>query len=390
MLTLNDIKVGQVAELVVEVTEKFVSDFAKFSGDTNPIHMDSDYANKTRYRRRVAHGLSYVSMFSQLLSTRFHGCVMISQQFDYKKASCIGDVLTLSIKVKKISKSTNTVSLGCEANNQDNETTLHGEIVILLSELQPDSKEITTDASDRLTLVVAGSRGIGASIVEKMIANGHKVGFTYNRSKGEALLLAKKFPDCEGFQADAGDKHSVQTLITDLSKRFGRLPDTIVFGASASPSMSTNDTLDFSPYAKHLSYGLRHCHEILGHCLPNMIENKFGNIVIIGTIYTEVAPPPRVGPYLVGKAALVAFSKAIAVDYGQYGIRANVVAPSMTQTSMLASVPERELKVAAYHNPMRRLAMPSDIANAVSFLVSNESSYVNGETLVVSGGSVIS
>ena len=119
MLTFNDIKVGQVADLVVEVTEKFVLDFAKFSGDTNPIHMDSDYASKTRYRRRVAHGLSYVSMYSQLVSTHFRGAVMISQQFDYKKASCIGDVLTLSIEVKKISKSTNTVSLDCEANNQD-------------------------------------------------------------------------------------------------------------------------------------------------------------------------------------------------------------------------------------------------------------------------------
>ena len=193
MLTFNDIKVGQVTELVVEVTEKFVSDFANFSGDTNPIHMDSSYASKTRYKRRVAHGLSYVSMYSQLVGTRFHGPIMISQQFDYKKASYIGDVLRLSIEVKKISESTNTVSLSCEARNQDNETTLHGEIVILLSELQPETKEIINDANNRLILVVAGSRGIGASIVEKMIANGHRVGFTYNRSHAEALLLEKKY-----------------------------------------------------------------------------------------------------------------------------------------------------------------------------------------------------
>ena len=95
------------------------------------------------------------------------------------------------------------------------------------------------------------------------------------------------------------------------------------------------------------------------------------------------------GPYVVAKAALEAYLRCLAVDYGSKGIRANLVAASMTETALLTAVPERSRKVAAVQNPLRRLATPDDIAAAVAFLASPDAAYVNGHAMLVSGGSVM-
>jgi 3-oxoacyl-[acyl-carrier protein] reductase len=389
LLGFKSLKIGQRFELFVDVTEEFVSNFAEFSGDTNPIHMDASYASRTRYRRRVAHGLSFVSMFSKLVGMNLPGPVIVSQKFDYKRPSYIGDKLTLSINISTISQSTNTVSLSCSGKNQDGEVTLSGEIAVLISEPEPESDQALETFGPNLILVVGGSRGIGASVVRRMAEDGHMTAFTYNSSDADAQNLENEFSNCVGFRADASDKGSAKILANALQERFGKLPNVFVHCVSASPSIPKSDLLDFRPYVKHLEMGLGFCHELLGYLLPEMVENNYGNIVVLGTTYTEVAPPPGTGPYLVGKSALTAFAKSIAVDHGQHGIRANVVAPSMTETSFLAGMPDRELKVAAYRNPMRRLAVPSDIAGVISFLISEDSAYINGQTLIVSGGSVI-
>jgi len=86
---------------------------------------------------------------------------------------------------------------------------------------------------------------------------------------------------------------------------------------------------------------------------------------------------------------LAAYIRCLAVDYGPKGVRANLVAPGMTKTSMLSGVPDRAQKVAAMQNPMRRLAVPDDVAGAVAYLASPDAAHVNGQTLVVSGGSLM-
>jgi 3-oxoacyl-[acyl-carrier protein] reductase len=91
-------------------------------------------------------------------------------------------------------------------------------------------------------------------------------------------------------------------------------------------------------------------------------------------------------PYVVAKAALTSYMKCLAVEFGPKGIRANTVAPGMTETALLASVPDRLRKVAAAQTPLRRLAKPADVAGAVSYLVSDDAAYVNGHTMLVSGG----
>jgi len=89
------------------------------------------------------------------------------------------------------------------------------------------------------------------------------------------------------------------------------------------------------------------------------------------------------------KAALAALARSLAVEYGPKGVRVNVVAPGMTQTDMLAHIPEKTKVLARMNTPLRRLGEPSDVADVVAFLVGPGSRHVSGETIRVCGGLVM-
>jgi len=120
-----------------------------------------------------------------------------------------------------------------------------------------------------------------------------------------------------------------------------------------------------------------------------MIDAGGGAIIAIGSTFAMGAPPKGMSPYVVAKAALESYMRCLAAEFGPRGIRANVVAPSLTDTSLAAGVPMRMRKVMAAQNPTGRIAAPEDVANAVAFLADRRSAYVSGHTLTVSGGSVM-
>ena len=86
------------------------------------------------------------------------------------------------------------------------------------------------------------------------------------------------------------------------------------------------------------------------------------------------------------KAAIEAFARALSVEYGVHGVRVNTIAPGMTETDMIANLPERVKLLATMETPLRKLAKPIDIANAVSFLIGDDSSHITGEVIRVCGG----
>jgi 3-hydroxybutyryl-CoA dehydratase len=101
---IDEIKIGMSASLSKIITDKNVKEFADLSGDNNPVHIDEDYAKRSRYKKRIAHGLLSSSLFSALFGTRIpgEGCVYVSQKLNFKRPVYIGDTVIAEITVTDI------------------------------------------------------------------------------------------------------------------------------------------------------------------------------------------------------------------------------------------------------------------------------------------------
>jgi 3-oxoacyl-[acyl-carrier protein] reductase len=382
--------VGQVAKETVEITEDLVTSFAEFSGDYNPLHVDRKFAEKTSFRQKVAHGMSYGALFSKIIGMFLPGpgALWASQNFRFEKPAFIGDTLTLTVEVIAVSQSTRKIELKCTAQNQNGELILTGTGEALLLETE-DEAPVDDRRKDKIALVIGGSKGIGAAIVTKLVSEDYRVAFTYNSSHSEAAALADELDDCIAIQADASKVDTSSGAIGKIITRFGTAPDTLIFCASGSGIYGEAAGSSFDQFSSHLAVQLEATHAIVSRCLEQMIANKHGVITAIGSSFATGVPPAGMAPYVVAKSALAAYIKCLAVEYGPMGIRANLVAPSMTDTGLISRVPDRQRKVMAAQNPLRRLGDPDDVANAVSYLVSDAAAYVNGHTLLLTGGSTM-
>jgi len=127
-LKWEDIKVGDTASFSRTITENDVNDFAKLSGDYNPLHMDENYAKTTQFGKRVVHGMFLGALISQLLGMKLIGkrCLYLSQDLQFKKPAFIGDTVKVIGEVKNKSESTHILDILIEIKK--------GEEILLISE----------------------------------------------------------------------------------------------------------------------------------------------------------------------------------------------------------------------------------------------------------------
>lgn len=389
---LDNTCVGQFAEDEILVSEELVESFAEYSGDYNPLHLDQAYAETTSFRRKVAHGMSYGAIFSRLIGMLLPGpgALWMSQSFRFEKPVFIDDRLKLRVEIEKANVSTRTLRLLCSAKNQQDDVVLSGVGEVMI--LEPDKEDASGEDGEpqkRLALVVGGARGIGAAVARRLDREGYSIALTYLTSQKESQALAEGLGDAVAFQSDVTDLDGTQSLLAQVRSRFGCTPDTVVFCASDRSIFGASADGSFVDFDKHFKTQIAGTHALVSALLPTMLENKRGCIIAIGTAATNASPPVGMAPYLVAKSGLQTYIQCLAVEYASKGIRANIVSPGMTETSLISGVPDRQRKVHAAQNPMRRLAKPEDVAGAVCYLASDDAQYVNGHTMIVSGGSII-
>ena len=105
-ISIDDMYVGMKADITRTITESDINEFARISGDHNPIHIDNEYAKKSRYKKKIAHGLLSASFFSALFGTKLPGtgCVYTYQSLKFKRPIYVGDVVNSIVKIKSIDK----------------------------------------------------------------------------------------------------------------------------------------------------------------------------------------------------------------------------------------------------------------------------------------------
>lgn len=121
-LPIEEIKIGMKASYSQTISDADIKAFSEISGDKNPVHMDENYAGKSQFKKRIAHGLMSASYFSALFGTKIpgEGCVYVSQSLEFKRPVYIGDTVTATVIVEKIDLKKRRVFFRtiCEVNNK--------------------------------------------------------------------------------------------------------------------------------------------------------------------------------------------------------------------------------------------------------------------------------
>jgi acyl dehydratase len=128
---------GDAASRTATITDEMIRGFATLTGDTNPVHLDDDYAAGSRFGRRIAHGMIAAGLISATLANDLPGpgTVYLSQSLKFKLPVYPGDAITATVEVVSVRPDKPIVTLATECTNQDNEVVLEGEAVVLVGDL---------------------------------------------------------------------------------------------------------------------------------------------------------------------------------------------------------------------------------------------------------------
>lgn len=240
--------------------------------------------------------------------------------------------------------------------------------------------------TDKMALVTGASRGIGKACALKLAEQGiHVIGTSTSELGAESIrkTFEASHLSGEGVVLNVADRDAVSTFFDELSDQ-KKIPHILVNNAAV-----TRDNIllrmQESQWDEVVDTNLTAVFLLTKRCLKGMVRSRWGRIINMTSIVAEMGNLGQAN-YTAAKAAVVGFSKSAAIEVARYGITINCVSPGFVDTDMTRALPEPQREQLLSKIPMQRMAMPEDIAAAVSFLASEEAAYITGETLHVNGG----
>ena len=232
-------------------------------------------------------------------------------------------------------------------------------------------------------IVTGASGGIGNSIVKKLIENDANVLASGTRIE-KLEELKSKYKNIKILKFDISQNDKIEEFIENATNDLGGTLDCIVNNAgitkdNLSIRMSTDE------WKKVIDINLTSTFLLSKFSIKKMLKNKSGKIVNITSVVGHTGNLGQAN-YTASKAGIVAMSKSLALEYAKKNININCISPGFIKTAMTDKIDEKFKEIIISKIPSARLGEPEDIANAVLFLASNQSDYINGETLHVNGG----
>ena len=232
-------------------------------------------------------------------------------------------------------------------------------------------------------IVTGATGGIGNSIIKKLYDAGANILAT--GTKNEKLEeLKKKFQNIQTLKFDISQTDNLENFIEDAAKKLGGKLDCVVNNAGV-----TQDNLairmSIEEWKKVIDINLTSTFLISKFAIKKMLKNKKGKIINITSVVGHTGNLGQTN-YTASKAGIVAMSKSLAMEYAKKNINVNCISPGFIKTAMTDKIDEKFKEVIISKIPSARLGEPEDVANAVIFLASSNSDYINGETLHVNGG----
>ena len=232
-------------------------------------------------------------------------------------------------------------------------------------------------------IVTGASGGIGNSIVEKLFKNGANILATGTK-KEKLDELKSKFKNLKILKFDISQSEKIEEFIENATNELGGNLDCIINNAGI-----TQDNLairmNFEEWQKVIDINLNSTFLLNKYSIKKMLKNKKGKVINITSVVGHTGNLGQAN-YTAAKAGIIAMSKTLAIEYARKNININCISPGFIKTAMTDKIDTKFKEIIISKIPSGRLGKPEDVANAVLFLASDLSDYINGETLHVNGG----
>ncbi len=246
------------------------------------------------------------------------------------------------------------------------------------------------ELAGKTALVTGGSRGIGRACCRRLAQAGANVAINFRTRRDEAEETARAVTKAGArarlVQADVSQPEQAADMVRDVAEHLGPI-DILVNNAGVFDYVSHVDTTP-AIWQRTIDVNLTGAFHVTWAVKDCMIARRYGRIVNMSSI-SALRPRPMSIAYAASKAGLIALTKSLAEALAGANVRVNAVAPGLIDTEILDGVDQKRLDEIIGSTPMQRIGQPDEVARAVLFLVSEQSSYMTGQTLVVCGGRVM-
>ena len=239
------------------------------------------------------------------------------------------------------------------------------------------------DLENKNIIVTGASGGIGNSIIQKFNENGANILASGTRIE-KLNELKSKYKKIKILKFDISQSDKIEKFIEDSSNELGGNIDCLVNNAGITAD-NLAIRMSLEEWKKVLDINLTSTFLLSKFAIKKMLKNKTGKIINITSVVGHTGNLGQTN-YTASKAGIIAMSKSLAIEYAKKNININCISPGFIKTTMTDKIDEKFKEIIISKIPSARLGEPEDVANAVIFLASNQSNYINGETIHVNGG----
>ena len=242
----------------------------------------------------------------------------------------------------------------------------------------------------KVTIITGASGGIGKSVAQKLLEEGSKV-VLVSRNKNKLKKTVEELGKNDNLiymAADVSHESEVLSVIEQTLTAFDKI-DNLINCAAIINDPTPFHLMTEDQWTNLFNVNLKGTFQPIKAVIPLMIEQKSGNIINISSLLgIRAIPKVPFSVYGVTKAGIIMLTKSIAVEYGQYNIRCNCIAPSTIRSPMMEPYlqDENAKRMLEGSFPLKRIGDPEDVANAILFLASDDSKWITGTVMTLDGG----